>query len=110
MKKNLQKTSEWIWNLLGYTFILVGATLAIISLIGDYLPVASELNWVLIAEGAVIEFTSLNYDFLFYGIFFVILGTLTSVLSLVVYADREQNEIDKATRRANRLAETLQDS
>lgn len=110
MKKNQIKSTEWFWNLLGFSLIAIGTALAVISLIGDYLPVANELNWVWIAETAVIEFTTLNYDFLFYGVVLIALGTVEVVLSLVTFANREQTELDKAARRASRLAETLKDS
>lgn len=110
MKKKQQKSLEWVYNLLGFSFILIGTTLAVISLIGDYLAVPSNLNWVLIAENAVIDFTTLDLDFLAYGISLVILGTFITVISLVVFANRDQTEQDKAARRASRLAETLKDS
>jgi uncharacterized membrane protein len=110
MKKNKFKTTEWFWNLLGFTFIIAGTTLAVISLIGDYMAVPSNQNWVFIAENAVIDFTTLDLDFLAYGVWIVVLGSLIAVTSLVVFANREQTELDKATRRASRLAETLKDS
>jgi hypothetical protein len=110
MKKNQLKTTEWLWNLLGFALILTGTTLAVISLIGDYMPGPSSLNWVLIAEQAVIEFATFDLDFLAYGVGLVILGSLIAVTSLVIYSNREQTELDKASRRASRLAETLKDS
>lgn len=109
MKKTARHPFEIVWALLGYGLILTGLTLAILDLVGQYLPVNDAQNWVLIAENAVADFISIDWSWLLWGTLFILLGTAIAVFSNVYYAELYQVEADKAARRAQRLSEVLEE-
>lgn len=109
MKKTGQHPFEILWTGLGYGLIATGLTLAVLDLVGQYLPVNDAQNWVLIAEQAVANFISIDWSWLLWGTIFLILGTIIAAFSNIFYAELYQVEADKAARRAQRLAEVLEE-
>jgi hypothetical protein len=107
MAKTQQTMSikERIWIALSSSLLVGGLTLSVLSLIGDFLPVSNDNNWVVIAENAVINFLAIPLDWLGWGTVLNILGAVVLTITLNVFAQKEQMLREKEERRSQRLKE-----
>jgi hypothetical protein len=102
-KQNISKAEITFYSISAF-FLISGLTLAIISLVGDFMNVLLADNWVKNAEQAVINWSKINLDWLAWGTIFIGLATIISVITLLRFAKRDIVEKEKAMRRAQRLA------
>jgi hypothetical protein len=109
MAKNKYKTTkrEIILSIIALTIFLSGIVFASLSLIGEYILPRTN-NWVAEAEVAVAEFLSLSLSWLTWGSLFIIVGVVLLTINLSISANEEQVQREKATRRAQRLQDTLE--
>jgi hypothetical protein len=104
-KLTLLTTKDIVFLSIFATIFGVGFILGFLGFIADFLNVASQDNWIKNADGAVQEFLSINLSFLEWGSIFLVTGASLLALTLNVIAQREQVEIEKKARRAQRLQE-----
>lgn len=103
MKKNKVLTGgELAWYIIAGLFAVSGLTMAVISIIGDYLP--SNITWVEDVENAFRNFFQLDWSWRIFGTIILGLGVVIAVIDLLVHAKRTDLEEEKRTRRAQRLA------
>jgi hypothetical protein len=104
-KLTLLTTKDIIFLSIFSTVFGVGFILGFFGFIADFLNVASQDNWIKNADLSVQEFLSLNISFLQWGSIFLVAGASLLALSLNIIAQREQVDLEKKARRAQRLQE-----
>lgn len=105
-KPSTLTTKEITYLAIFSTLFSVGIILAFLGFIADFLNVSSQDNWIKNADSAFREFLSLPLTFLQWGSLLMILGGLLLSLVLNTIAQREQVELEKKQRRAQRLQES----
>ena len=103
MKKRVIRKIEWMWYSIAIFFATGGVTLAILSIIGQYLNVSSADNWIIKAEEAVKTFLKIKFDWLIWGTILIGLGLVVALISLLYFAKKDLEAQEKAQRRAQRL-------
>jgi ABC-type Na+ efflux pump permease subunit len=103
MNKRVLKGKELVWYIIAAIFAIGGVSLAILSIIGDYLNVPAADNWIVNAEEAVSTWSKIEIDWLGWGTIFVTLAFLIAVITLLYFAKKDISEKEKALRRAQRL-------
>jgi hypothetical protein len=104
-KLTLLTTKDIIFLSIFSTIFGVGFILGFLGFIADFLNVASQDNWIKNADRSVQEFLSLNISFLQWGSIFLVAGASLLALTLNIIAQREQVDLEKKARRAQRLQE-----
>ncbi len=104
-KLTLLTTKDIIFLSIFSTVFGVGFILGFLGFIADFLNVASQDNWIKNADLSVQEFLSLNISFLQWGSIFLVAGASLLALTLNIIAQREQVDLEKKARRAQRLQE-----
>lgn len=100
-QKNEKKLAvvEWVFYPLAGVLALGGIALMILGLITDYATSSSSSLAVYQAEAPL--------SFIGWGIITLALGVLLGVIVLLVFAQKSDREIEKASRRAARLGKSL---
>ena len=104
-KLSILTTKDIIFLRIFSTIFGVGFILGFLGFIADFLNVASQDNWIKNADRSVQEFLSLNISFLQWGSIFLVAGASLLALTLNIIAQREQVDLEKKARRAQRLQE-----
>jgi uncharacterized BrkB/YihY/UPF0761 family membrane protein len=109
MAKTTYKLSkkQQVTLFLSVTLFISGIVLSVLSLFGEYGLPRSD-NWVNEGELAVSEFLSISLTWLQWGSILIVVGSLLFSLILSVAANAEQVQREKASRRAQRLQDTLE--
>ncbi|MDY0177720.1 MAG: hypothetical protein RBR85_00540 [Bacilli bacterium] len=90
---------EWVFYPLGGLLALGGITLMILGLIADYSTVRD--NALALAQ------VDSPLSFIHWGLIVLAVGVLITVVVLLVFAQKTDREIEKASRRAARLGKPL---
>jgi hypothetical protein len=109
MAKNIYKTTkrEIIVSIISITIFVSGIVFASLSFIGEYMLPRTN-NWVVEGEVAMAEFLSLSLSWLTWGSMLIALGALLFTINLSISSNEEQVQREKASRRAQRLQDTLE--
>jgi hypothetical protein len=103
MNKNKISGKELTWYIIAGFFTLSGIILAIFSLVGDYWNVPAADNWIVNAQQAVINWSTIPFDWLVWGTIFIAFGLVIGVIAMLYFAKKIITEREKAQRRAQRL-------
>ncbi|MFA5235848.1 MAG: hypothetical protein WC399_03275 [Bacilli bacterium] len=103
MKKRVLKGKELVWYIIAAVLAVIGVTLAVLSIVGDYLNVPAGDNWIVNAEEAVGTWSKIEIDWLGWGTIFITLASAIAVVTLLYFAKKDITEKEKAQRRAQRL-------
>ena len=95
---------EFAWYLGGATIAAFGVILMVFGIVGHHLNVASESNFIKIAEKALIEGIKIPFDFRIWGILIFLLGIAIVVIALAVNGKKADREVEKQLRRQQRQA------
>lgn len=106
MKNTSKKTrklsrGEIFWIVVTSLIGFAGVFLAVLGIVGDYLPVLLSENWIQLSENAMSSVIGLDYRYL--GVILVIVAALIAVIFLNHYAKKSDAEAERALRRAQRM-------
>lgn len=99
--KTKMKKSEIFWIVLSSVLGATGLFFIILGIVGDHLPKKLSENWILTSQTAFESAIHLTYRW--FGIIFLLAGTLIIVLALNHYARKTDADDERALRRAQRL-------
>lgn len=101
-EKSLKKvsTAEIVWYSIAGLFILAGVTLAVLSIIGDYIGTS---NWIRDAEQSMVNIFKWNVSWRFYGLVLAIVGVIILVITLWVNSKKADKEANKNLSKSDRV-------
>jgi hypothetical protein len=100
-KKNKMTKGEIAWTVIAGLIAFGGLFLVVLGFVGDYLPVKSSENWILIGETAFKSVMKMPYRW--FGVILVIGAAFIEVISLNYYARKGDIDEERALRRQQRL-------
>ena len=104
MSKKKLKLSifEIVWYSLCGLLALWGITYIVLGLVGQLLPITADENALAKASEVIKEHFGLG--FLYWGMILVGIGAVLAIIVLLLNAKKSDKEVEKAARRAARLA------
>ena len=94
-------TKQIIALCIGLFFILFGVAFLVTGLINDYANLTN--NPIKIYNDGMMAFFKFGLDFKWFGVFFILLGTVIEAFSLSLASKNEDREKEKSARRKQRL-------
>jgi len=103
-KKTKTKMSPWeiFWIALSGTIAVGGLFMIILGIVGDYLPVLADKNWILSGESGFKSAMHMNYRW--FGSILLIGAAFISLLYLNFFAKKSDIDEERALRRQQRLS------
>lgn len=92
--------SEIVFIVISGLFILAGLTLAILSIIGDYLGAG---NWIRQAEQSMVNIFKWNVSWRFYGLVIGLIGCIILVIDLWVSSKRADRTAANVSSKSERV-------
>ena len=103
-EKKARKLSgkEMAWYVIASIFAVVGLTFVIFAIIGDFLPVLAEDNWVTVSEKAwLTNWSPMGYRY--WGLILIGVAGVLAAIALNYFAREGDKDEERALRRAQRL-------
>lgn len=110
MKKEKLSVSEFVWLAIASVIAIFGIILIVFGLIGHHLNVPLDSNFVKNAENSLIEAIHIPFNFLVWGILFLLAGVALLLVVLTYYARKVDRENERTIRRQQRLASAKTDA
>lgn len=103
-KKTKTKISPWeiFWIALSGTIAVGGLFMIILGIVGDYLPVLADKNWILTGESSFKGAMHMNYRW--FGSILLIGAAFISLIYLNYFAKKSDIDEERALRRQQRLS------
>jgi hypothetical protein len=99
--KNKITVGEIVWICISGAIAVAGLTLVIFGIVGDYLPLKSSENWILLGEASFQNVMKMNYRW--FGVILILFAAFVSVIFLNYYAKKSDIDEERALRRQQRL-------
>ena len=103
-EKKARKLSgrELAWYIVASAFALLGLIFIVFAIVGDFLPVLAEDNWVTNSEAVwLTSWTPFGYRY--WGLILFAIAGVIAALALNYYAREGDKDEERALRRAQRL-------
>src|SRR5574344_1745748 len=102
-KKSANKIAgaEITWIVISGLIAAAGLAMVILGIIGDYLPIKSSENWILLGEASFKNVMKMNYRW--FGVILILGAALISVIYLNIFAKKSDIDEERALRRQQRL-------
>ena len=103
-EKKARKLSgrELAWYVVASAIALLGLIFIVFAIVGDFLPVLAEDNWVTNSESVwLTSWTPFGYRY--WGLILIAAGGVIAVIALNYYAREGDKDEERALRRAQRL-------
>jgi hypothetical protein len=91
---------EIAWYVVSGLFLTAGLTLAILSIVGDYIGAG---NWIKQAEKSMVDIFKWNTTWRFYGLVLLIVGVIIGVITLVYNARKAERVAIRTSSRSERV-------
>jgi uncharacterized membrane protein YbaN (DUF454 family) len=103
-KKTKTKMSPWeiFWIALTGVIAVGGLFMIVLGIVGDYLPVLADKNWILEGESGFKSKMHMNYRW--FGSILLIGSALISLIYLNYFAKKSDIDEERALRRQQRLS------
>jgi uncharacterized membrane protein len=96
---------EITWYVIASLFLVAGFTLAILSVIGDYIGAG---NWIKQAETSMVSIFKWNVSWRFYGLVIALVGLIILLITLFVNAKRADRVENRVSNRSERVQINLE--
>lgn len=103
MKKRTVSGKEIAWYVIAGVFVMLGLTLMVFGIIGHHMNVALDDNFIKQAEDNLVNAIKVPFDFRIWGIMFVLLGAIVTIITLNFNAKKTDRELERTVRRQQRL-------
>ncbi|HBF68098.1 MAG TPA: hypothetical protein DDW20_02105 [Firmicutes bacterium] len=103
MKNRIVSGKEIAWYVVAGIFVMLGLTLMVFGIIGHHMNVALDDNFIKQAEDSLVNAIKVPFDFRIWGIMFVLLGAIITIITLNFNAKKTDREIERTVRRQQRL-------
>jgi uncharacterized membrane protein YbaN (DUF454 family) len=100
-KTNKLAKGEIVWSVISGSIAIAGLTMVVFGIVGDYLPLKSSENWILLGEASFQNVMKMNYRW--FGVILILFAALVSVIFLNYYAKKSDIDEERALRRQQRL-------
>lgn len=103
-EKKARKLSgkEMAWYVIAAVLAVVGLTFVVFAIVGDFLPVLAEDNWVTTSEAAwLTNWSPMGYRY--WGLTLIGIAGVLSAIVLNFFAREGDKDEERALRRAQRL-------
>lgn len=103
MKNRTVSGKEIAWYVIAGIFVMFGLTLMVFGIIGHHMNVALDDNFIKQAEDNLVNAIKVPFDFRIWGIMFVLLGAIITIITLNFNAKKTDRELERTVRRQQRL-------
>ncbi len=103
MKNRTVSGKEIAWYVIAGIFVMLGLTLMVFGIIGHHMNVALDDNFIKQAEDNLVNAIKVPFDFRIWGIMFVLLGAIITIITLNFNAKKTDRELERTVRRQQRL-------
>jgi len=93
--KNKITVGEIVWICISGAIAVAGLTLVIFGIVGDYLPLKSSENWILLGEASFQNVMKMNYRW--FGVILILFAAFVSVIFPPIIT-RRRGDIDEERR------------
>ena len=102
-KKTTRKIGNWeiFWIVVTGILGVGGLFMLVLGLVGSFLPVLNDDNWILSSQSTFQAATGLTY--IWFGAIVLVLDAIAACIYLNYFAKRSDIDIERAIRRAQRL-------
>ncbi len=102
-KNSTRKIGNWeiFWIVLSGILGLGGLFMLVLGLVGSFLPVLNDDNWILLSQATLEAATGLTY--VWFGAIVLVLDAILACIYLNYFAKRSDIDTERAIRRAQRL-------
>ncbi len=102
-KNSTRKIGNWeiFWIVLSGILGIGGLFMLVLGLVGSFLPVLNDENWILLSQASLEAATGLTY--VWFGAIVLVLDAIIACIYLNYFAKRSDIDTERAIRRAQRL-------